>query len=151
MISASGPITPHYLIQVITLPWYNVHVCCCWNPRSCLGWICFQNLTLRINRNNKFECTIIASDLLNRVQGSASMRVQIVLWVLVWKSFRQTDSTVCLPLSLVVALIPHPGVLWWNVVRVLTCKLVRKLTSSLTRGNRYIIVYQPWASWPSLV
>jgi hypothetical protein len=26
-------------------------------------------------------------------------------------------------------------------------KLVRKLTSSLTRVNSYIIVHQPWASW----
>jgi hypothetical protein len=35
---------------------------------------------------------------------------------------------------------PHPGALWWNVVGVLTCKLVRKLTSSPIRGNSYITV-----------
>ena len=35
------------------------------------------------------------------------------------------------------------------MVGVLTCKLVRKLTSSLTCDNSYIEVYQPWASWIS--
>jgi hypothetical protein len=53
---------------------------------------------------------------------------------------RLSNITVGQPLPLVVALMPHPGALCWNVVGVLACKLVRKLTSSLTRGNSYIIL-----------
>ena len=48
---------------------------------------------------------------------------------------RPSNFIVCLPLMLVVALMPHPGALWWNVVGVLTCKLVLKPNSSLTRSN----------------
>ena len=58
------------------------------------------------------------------------------LWALVWKAFGR---------PLVVALVPHPGALWWDVVGVLTCKLVRELTSSLTRGNSYVLT-----SWTTL-
>ena len=56
-----------------------------------------------------------------------------------WRRFKAVRHTakflVCLPQPLVVALMPHPGALWWNVVGVLTCKLVLKPNSSLTRGN----------------
>ena len=62
------------------------------------------------------------------------------------RAFRRTSNfTVCLPLPLVVALMTH----LWNVVSVVCCESVRKLTSSQTRANdnSYIIDYQPWSSW----
>ena len=57
------------------------------------------------------------------------------------------QTSVCLPLPLVCSTDASP---WSAMVECgwrVGLELVRKPTSSLTRGNNYIIAYQPWASW----